>query len=144
MPRFGNKSQRNLDTCHPDLQSLFIEVVRWFDCSILYGFRGEDLQNKLYNSVPKVTNTKWPDSTHNAIPSDGIDAVPYPIIWPDKRNRPETFVKDMGRFYMFDGFVLATAQQMGIEIISGSDWDRDFDLLDQRFDDLAHFQRVTS
>lgn len=144
MASFGEKSRKNLDTCHPDMQRLFIEVVRWFDCSILYGFRDEELQNKLFNSVPKVTNAKWPDSSHNTVPSDGLDAVPYPIRWPDKRNRPDTFMKDMGRFYMFDGFVLATAQQMGIEIISGSDWDRDFDLLDQSFDDLAHFQRVIS
>lgn len=143
MARFGKRSQDNLDTCHSDFQRLFTEVVRWFDCSVIYGHRDEDLQNILFNKVPKVTNVKWPDSTHNAVPSNGIDVVPYPIIWPDKRNRPETFAKDLGRFYMFDGYVLATAKQMGIEIISGSDWDRDFDLLDQSFDDLAHFQRVT-
>lgn len=143
MARFGKRSQDNLDTCHPDFQRLFAEVVRWFDCSVLYGFRDEKLQNKLFNKVPKVTKVKWPDSTHNTVPSNGIDVVPYPIRWPDKRNRPETFAKDLGSFYMFDGYVLATAKQMGIEIISGSDWDRDFDLLDQSFDDLAHFQRVT-
>ena len=142
MPSFGNKSRSILDTCHPDLQRLFIEVVKWFDCSVIYGFRDEQLQNKLFNKVPKVTETPWPDSTHNTVPSNGIDAVPYPIHWPDLKNRPERFTKDMGRFYMFDGFVLATARQMGIEIISGSDWDRDFTLTDQSFDDLAHFQRV--
>ncbi len=142
MPKFGRTSQSNLDTCHSDLQRLFIEVVRWFDCSIIYGFRDKELQNKLFNSVPKVTKVDWPDSTHNAVPSNGIDAVPYPIRWPNKREKPETFVKDVGRFYMFDGFVLATARQMGIDIISGSDWDRDFDILDQSFDDLSHFQRV--
>ena len=142
MARFGKRSQGNLDTCHPDLQRLFSEVVRWFDCSVIYGYRDEELQNELFNKVPAVTKVKWPDSAHNTVPSNGIDVVPYPIRWPDKKNRPETFLKDMGRFYMFDGFVLATAQQMGIEIISGSDWDRDFDLLDQSFDDLAHFQRV--
>jgi peptidoglycan L-alanyl-D-glutamate endopeptidase CwlK len=142
MPRFGRESRDNLDTCHPDLQRLFIEVVRWVDCSVLYGHKNEELQNKLFNMTPKVTKVKWPDSTHNTVPSDGIDVVPYPIIWPDLKNRRATFVKDMGRFYMFDGFVMATAKQMGIEIISGSDWDRDFTLLDQTFNDLAHFQRV--
>lgn len=142
MPSFGKKSRDILDTCHPDHQRLFIEVVRWFDCSVLYGHRDRELQNHLFNKVPKVTKAQWPDSTHNTVPSDGIDVVPYPIRWPDLKNRPETYTKDMGRFYMFDGFVLATAKQMGIDIISGSDWDRDFTLLDQSFDDLAHFQRV--
>lgn len=142
MPRFGEKSQKNLDTCHPDIQRLFIEVVKEVDCSVLSGHRAESEQNSLFYTVPQRSKVKWPDSSHNDIPSNGADVVPFPIIWPDKRNRPDDYIKDLGRFYMFDGYVLGIASQMGIEIISGSDWDRDFNLLDQRFDDLPHFQRV--
>ena len=37
MNRFSKKSERNLSSCHPDLQILFREVVDTFDCCILEG-----------------------------------------------------------------------------------------------------------
>lgn len=140
MPTFSKRSRENLDTCHRDIQRLFIEVVKIFDCSIDCGHRPESEQDYVFKQGRSTK--RWPDSTHNEIPSKGVDAIPFPIIWPDKRNRPNDYVKDLGRFYMFDGYVLGIASQMGIEIISGSDWDRDFNLLDQRFDDLPHFQLI--
>ena len=41
MAKFGRKSRERLETCHEDLQDLFNEVVRFFDCSVLEGHRGE-------------------------------------------------------------------------------------------------------
>ena len=48
MPSFGKQSQANLATCHPDLQTLFREVIKYFDCTIIEGFRNEADQNKAF------------------------------------------------------------------------------------------------
>lgn len=78
MPKFGKKSKNNLETADEQLQKLFEEVVKYFDCSIIYGYRSPDEQNELYQigrTKPgtKVTNidgyTKM--SMHNYYPSKG-------------------------------------------------------------------------
>jgi hypothetical protein len=48
MPKFGRKSRNQLSTCHEDLQALFEEVVKYFDCSVLEGHRGEVMLLMLY------------------------------------------------------------------------------------------------
>lgn len=140
MPKFSEKSLKNLDTCDPDLQRLFNEVIKWFDCSITEGHRNEEKQN-LYFKLKK-SKVEWPNGKHNTNPSEAVDAPPCPIKWPDKKNRPKEYIKDIAKFYLFAGYVLGTAQQMGIKIRWGGDWDRDFDILDQSFDDLPHFELI--
>lgn len=49
MPKFGRTSRKRLATCDEDLIDLFNEVVKHFDCTVLEGHRGEELQNKYYN-----------------------------------------------------------------------------------------------
>ena len=44
MPKFGNRSKQRLETCHEDLQEIFNEVIKYFDCSVLCGHRGEEDQ----------------------------------------------------------------------------------------------------
>ncbi len=127
MPKFGGSSRRKLETCDIELQHLFNEVIRHFDCKVICGHRGKEEQNKAF----KDGNSKktWPDSKHNVKPSLGIDAPPYPIDW-----------EDVERFRYFAGFVMGMAAAMGIRIVWGGDWDGDTDLSDQHFNDLAHFE----
>ena len=140
MPIFGKESVEILKTIHPDLQCLALEVVKHFDCKLLCGKRDKAGQDAAYNAVPKKSKTPWPESKHNATPSAAMDLAPFPVVWPDKKVRPDTYEKDLAKWYMFGGFVVATAIQMGIKIRPGFDWDRDFDILDQSFDDLPHFE----
>jgi peptidoglycan L-alanyl-D-glutamate endopeptidase CwlK len=129
MPAFSERSKKALASAHPKLRALFEEVVKTFDCSILYGFRGQAEQNE---AVARGLSTKpWPTSMHNKYPSMAIDAAPYPIDW-----------KDRERFYFFAGYVLRTAETMGIKIRLGLDWDQDHDLKDQTLFDLDHFELV--
>lgn len=72
-------------------------------------------------------------SKHNSQPSKAVDVSPYPINWNNKEG-----------FYHFAGFVRATAQQMGIKIRWGGDWNGNFDLKDQNFFDLPHFEILES
>ena len=40
----------------------------------------------------------------------------------------------------FAGYVQGVAEQLGIKIRWGGDWDSDFDFKDQTFNDLVHFE----
>ena len=127
MPKFGRKSRTRLATCDKQLQKLFNEVVKHFDCSVLVGFRGKDEQNSAYkNGYSKV---KWPNGKHNSNPSFAVDVAPYPINWEDRE-----------RFIYFGGFVKGCAYQLDIPLRWGGDWNNDTSLADNEFDDLVHFE----
>ena len=127
MPRFGKRSKERLKTCNPDLQMVFNEVIKHVDCSILEGHREKERQNQLYDEGK--TKVLYPNGRHNAYPSNAVDVVPYPVDWDDRE-----------RMTLFAGFVLGTAKQMGITLRWGGDWDRDFQVKDNRFDDFPHFE----
>lgn len=132
MPKFSQRSIDKLKTCNPDLQLLFIEVIKHWDCTIICGYRGEEKQNRAY--FEGRSTKKFPEGKHNEEPSKAVDAVPYPINW-EIRNP-----KDLARWYAFAGFVLGVASQLGLSIRWGGDWDSDKDFKDQSFDDLPHFE----
>lgn len=127
MSKFGQSSIDRLSTCHPDLQKLFNEVVKNYDCSVICGHRGKDEQD----AAVKAGNSKlsWPNSKHNVLPSNAVDVVPFPIDW-----------NDINRFYHFAGFVLATANQLGIKVRFGADWDGDLNFKEEKFKDLPHWE----
>ena len=127
MPKFGSKSRKNLATCHEDLQDIFNEVIKYVDCSVIEGHRSQERQDKLYEEGK--TKLKYPKGRHNASPSRAVDVVPYPIDWDDRE-----------RFHLFAGFVLGVAQSMEINIRWGGDWNKNFEVDDNQFDDFPHFE----
>lgn len=131
MPYFGRTSTERLYAVKPPLVNLFQQVVKTYDCTILCGHRGKIDQNKAFNSEPQRSKLKWPDGPHNEYPSKAVDAAPWPVNWEDTK-----------RFYHFAGYVQGVAKQMDIPIRWGGDWDKDFDLNDQTFNDLVHFELV--
>lgn len=132
-PRFSQSSLEQLATCHPDLQTLFKEVIKHFDCVVMEGYRGQEAQDKAYASGN--SKLKYPNGKHNRLPSHAVDVSPYPIDW-----------KKPNRMYWFAGFVMGIAQMLKDqgkithEICYGGDWDSDKDITDQTFMDLVHFQ----
>ena len=136
MPYFSNASKNRLATCDQRLQDLFNEIIKHIDHTILEGHRGQHKQEAYF--LKGVTTVHYPQSKHNKQPSRAVDAVPWPIRWPNKEKFPETYIKDLTRLYYFAGYVRGTADQMGIPIRQGADWDGDFELGDQNFDDLPH------
>jgi len=127
MPYFGKKSKERLNTCESNLQKVFNEVIKHVDCSVLEGHREKDRQNKLFKEGK--TKVKYPDGRHNRQPSSAVDVTPYPVDW-----------KDRERQTLFAGFVIGVASQMGINLRWGGDWDQDFQVVDNRFDDFPHFE----
>ena len=127
MPYFGKSSKKRLKTCDDRLQKVFNEVIKHVDCSILEGHRNKDRQNKLFKEGK--TKVRYPDGRHNRQPSSAVDVTPYPVDW-----------KDRERQTLFAGFVIGVASQMNINLRWGGDWDQDFQVVDNRFDDFPHFE----
>lgn len=75
MPAFSHWSLSRLETCHPDLVALCLEVVRTFDITILEGHRGEARQNQMRQEGK--SQLSWPNSRHNSQPSLAVDFAPY-------------------------------------------------------------------
>ena len=126
MPRFGRKSKERLASCDPRLQELFNEVIKYVDCSVLEGHRSKERQNRLYDEGK--TKVRYPNGRHNADPSLAVDVTPYPVDWEDRERQT-----------LFAGFVLGIARGLGITVRWGGDWDMDFDVQDNKFDDFPHF-----
>ena len=50
MPKFSKSSLEKLATCHIDLQTLFNEVIKTFDCIVTEGYRNQEDQEKAFAS----------------------------------------------------------------------------------------------
>ena len=128
MPRFGKRSKERLETCNSDLRMVMNEVIKYVDCSILEGHREKDRQNQLFDEGK--TKLIYPKGRHNDYPSNAVDVVPYPIDWSDRE-----------RMTLFAGFVKGIAKGMyNIDLRWGGDWDSDWEVQDNRFDDFPHFE----
>ena len=127
MPKFGKRSKERLATCDTRLQEVFNEVIKYVDCSILEGHRDKERQNQLY--IEGKTKVKYPNGRHNSSPSNAVDVTPYPVDWADRERQT-----------LFAGFVIGIARSMGITLRWGGDWDMDFQVMDNRFDDFPHFE----
>ena len=138
MPKFSTISKMRLSTCDIRLQRVFYTVVKDFDCSIFGGYRGKREQTFAYKH--KKSKVKWPNSKHNSMPSMAVDSGPYPGIWPHAGY--ETYYKDLALWYLFAGYVKGVAYGMGIPLRWGGDWDSDWLIKDQTFDDLPHFELI--
>ena len=130
MPAFGKQSLENLLTVVPPLRMIARLVVVKFDCSVVWGRRGKAAQDHAFKMG--WTTKIWPESGHNVEApelSKVMDLVPWPINW-----------KDESRLYYFSGYVRGVAQELGIPLRYGADWDGDFDINDQVLRDPCHFE----
>ena len=127
MPRFGTRSRNALHSCDERLIKVFNEVIKTVDCAVLEGHRDKAKQNKYYKEGK--TRLQYPLGRHNELPSRACDVVPYPIDWDDRE-----------RFHLFAGFVLGIAKSMKINLRWGGDWDQDWTVKDNKFDDFPHYE----
>ena len=145
MPKFGETSTRNLESCHSDLQILFNTVIEEVDCSVTCGYRNEADQEKAFDSGNSKVH--YPHGKHNSNPSTAVDVYPYPINY-----------KDLQRFYWFAGWVLAKAEilrnvgEITHKIRWGGNWrgldkgriDFSYNKRSDVLDDLPHYEIVSN
>ena len=135
MPAFGRRSEQRLITCHESLRLLFRTVVQARDCAIVCGRRGRDEQERAFDQG--LSQLHYPDSNHNAEEpelSRAVDVAPWiagGIPWRDGK-----------AFIYFAGYVSRVADELGIPVRWGGDWDGDLALDDQRLNDYPHFELV--
>ena len=124
MPHFGKTSLNRLEGVDSRLVAGCVEVVtNHWDCSVIYGVRSKQEQQKLFDEgLSKTLNSRH-------LTGHAVDLAPYPIDW-----------SDTSRFYYFGGRVMAVARMMNITLRWGGTWDMDYALDDQKFMDLLHFE----
>lgn len=134
MPEFSAHSLEKLKTCHIDLQTLFLEVIKYRDCTILEGHRNEEDQNKAFDAGK--SKLRWPNGNHNATPSNAVDVAPYPL--PDWKCQSD--------FDYFAGYVIGMAKGLYLQerishaIRWGGDWKMTDYPSENSFNDLVHFE----
>lgn len=154
MPFFSEKSQKNLETCHPKLIFLANIAIGRFDFSIESGYRGEEEQNRLASAG--LSKLMYPNSCHNKTDERGLpeswafDIAPYPMNW-EALQKFERFLKGEDEFSAegfqlyrrYDhmaGYLRGYAGLANTLLRWGGDWDGDFLMNDQTFNDLGHFE----
>ncbi len=150
MPKYSSRSRKRLETCHPNLQKLFNEIIKHYDCTIIEGSRSDKKQKQLYSQDKTRADGVTKKSKHQVTAEEplsfAIDVAPYPIpnnwgvIDLKNRNKINYQARELAEFYYFVGFVKGVANQLNIKIISGADWNNNNNLNDQTFFDLTHFE----
>lgn len=144
MHQWSRHSREVRETLHPTLQVFCDEALKYFDLTLIEGWRGKQRQDALLKR--KLTKTPFPQSRHNRIPSEAVDMTPYgwwgvdrdSIVWPE-RDAP-SFIKDLAIWYYFGGCMRMLATKLSINIRWGGDWNSNYVINDQKFDDLCHFE----
>lgn len=131
--KFGIKSRAVRDTLDPKLQWLVDELLLYVDVSLIFGMRGEAIQNALYDAGK--SKLRFPFSKHNSNPSRAVDLQPYP--YPTKENDLRA-----GLGYIA-GLAVALSMAKGFIIRWGGDWNMNGDVVDNGFDDLFHLELVS-
>ncbi len=129
MPIFSNKSNILLSQCDARLQEVCNLAIEVMDFTIITGYRDKAAQDKAF--AEGKSKLKWPDGKHNQSPSQAIDIAPYPVDW-----------HDSARFMLLAGVILGIAHQRGINLRWGGNWNGDFNLKANKFDDIGHFELV--
>jgi len=130
MYSFGSTSQERLEQLDIRLQDILKEAIKFYDFTIITGYRNKEEQDKMFNE--RKSKLKYPKSKHNQNPSKAVDIAPYPIDW-----------NDTNRFVYLAAIIQYIAFSKGVKIRWGGNWDMDNDIIkDQTFNDLLHFEIV--
>lgn len=150
---FGKNSLKHRATCHPLLQKVLDKAAEFYNFSVVAGMRGEAEQNDAF--ARGVSKLKFPESMHNNNPSLAFDVYPWHPVY-GSLTEDSSVVYSVGkisgrgesaaRYFIREEYCMMAqaikdaATSVGVELRWGGDWDRDFDRLDQSFNDLAHFE----
>ncbi len=129
MSAFSEQSLAVLLTCDQKLIDLCLRVIKTFDCAVTSGYRTASQQKEL---LVQRKSTVGPDkSLHCTFPSRAVDLAPCSkgrITW------------DPLAAYFMAGYVKRAAEEMGIKIRCGADWNQNYDVVDEEFHDAYHFE----
>lgn len=130
MYTFSKRSREQLNTCHPKLVQVLEAAIKKIDFSVIEGHRGEAEQNRAF--AEGKSRLRWPNSKHNKMPSEAVDIWPHPFK-PEYWNQIEVW-ENLAKV------VLECAEELGIKIRWGGDWNQNGDWRDEKFIDGPHFE----
>lgn len=142
--KYGRRSAKKLSTAHSLLQVLMYTIVPKFDNSVIWGWRGEEIQTQAFESGN--SEKRWPESKHNFFKEEGGEQIPEAWaldVGPYNRKLKKVDWDDVKSFRYFAGHIKAHANLLGIQLRWGGDWDRDNDASNQKLMDLAHIELVS-
>lgn len=153
MYAFSKVSEARLMSCDARLIKVAREAIKHTDFSVISGYRDEVTQNGHFTAG--TSKVQWPNSKHNRAPSHAFDLAPfhrkYGALFGGEKQL-EQIIRESGKrastvqsiilkeYYYLAGVVMVCAQNQGVQLRWGGDWDRDRDLFDQSFNDLGHFE----
>lgn len=138
MFNLGSRSLANLAGVHPDMVKVVNRAIQITqqDFMVLEGVRTQVRQNQLYaqgRTAPGtiVTWTKTSNHFRNVKSGYGhaVDLVPFPVNW-----------SDLKKFDAVARAMFAAADELGIPIRWGADWDRDGKWRERGESDSPHFE----
>jgi hypothetical protein len=148
---FGEKSLKNLKTCHKDIQAILYEIIKYYDFSVISGIRTTEEQQELFMLGKSKLDGINQKSKHQGRPDEDGNIVSFAVdIMPYKKstNAFSGNELDIRRFYFLMGLVKATSNKLLEEgkithsVRFGIDWDSDDIYSDQSFHDAPHFELV--
>ncbi len=126
--KFSERSASRLATCDKRLQDLFNAVIAdGHDCTIIEGHRGQEAQDEAFRTGR--SKKRWPTGKHNSLPSQAVDVMPYPIDWANR-----------AQHIAFAKVVFAKAEEMGIKVRWGGDFNMDGDWTNDGLIDRPHWE----
>lgn len=134
MYKLSEKSLTALAGCEEDIKIIVNEAIAFVDLTVLEGLRSKERQAELVRcGASKTLNSRHLANASGK--SEAVDLAPYPIDW-----------KDMSRFFYFAGFIVGLSKALKAQgrikrsLVSGVDWDGDFNLKEHSFLDGPHFE----
>jgi hypothetical protein len=107
-------------------------VIKHVDITILCGHRTAEEQAELHSKgMTKLDGSPGKMSKHNHSPSLAVDFSPWPVDWQDRE-----------RWIAAAYYVKATADQLGIKVRLGADWNGDM-RFSESFFDAPHVELVS-
>lgn len=146
MNQYGAGSLAARKGVHPDLLKVFDRVLEHYDHSITCGVRDRVEQERLFREGKSKLSGDSPNARH--VLQEGqkyglaMDVAPFPVIYPENGKTPQERQKLLARFYYFAGYVMRVADELGVKLRWGGDWDGDKDFRDNTFDDLVHYELI--
>lgn len=135
---FSAPSNKNLEGVHPDLVRVVRRAIQLseVDFKVLEGVRTPERQRRLYAQGrtapgPKVTWTLKSNHFINAKTGYGhaVDLLPAPYDWKNQKD-----------FTRMANAMFAAAEELGVQIRWGADWDRDGNAMERGETDSPHFE----
>ncbi len=108
--RFSNRSLKQIETLHKDLQDICEVAVTLLPFSVIEGHRGKCEQERM--NKEGISKVEYPNSKHNSLPSKAMDLVvciglPYPS------NDAWEYLANIIKF---------VGKTMSVNIVWGGDW----------------------